>query len=253
VFVELGSFRGTSYCAFCQAVKQLDVGTKCFAVDTWGGDAHSGSLDPLVFDLLKSHHDPRYGHFSTLLRKTFDEATADIADGSVDLLHIDGLHTYEAVRHDFETWLPKLSDRAIVLFHDTNVKALDFGVWKFWSEVIPHYPHFEFLHGYGLGVLAVGRDMPEGLRNLFEASPTEIDGIRNLFHRLGIAVEGEPLIAEKANRPDTFLNRYLFKTAPMFAMRLLFREGPGEFSKRLQKKIRGWISRAAKPADQQPG
>ena len=36
--------------------------------------------------------------FSSLLRMDFADARDHIEDGSVDLLHIDGLHTYEAVR-----------------------------------------------------------------------------------------------------------------------------------------------------------
>jgi Methyltransferase domain len=154
VFVELGTHSGNSYFSFCQSVVDSGIGTRCFAIDTWQGDEHAGEYKNEVFDKVNSHNLKNYANFSQLLRMTFDEATTKFSAQSVELLHIDGLHTYDAVRHDFETWLPKLAPGAVVLFHDTNVFERNFGVWKLWQELkLLHPGHLEFTHSHGLGVL----------------------------------------------------------------------------------------------------
>ncbi|MDO8412890.1 MAG: class I SAM-dependent methyltransferase [Gallionellaceae bacterium] len=154
IFVELGTHSGNSYFTFCQSVVEAGISTKCYAVDTWQGDEHSGQYNEEIFAKVKAHHQEHYAGFSQLLRMTFDNAASYFTDESIELLHIDGLHTYEAVRHDFETWLPKLAPGAVVMFHDTNVRERNFGVWKLWEELREQYPlNIEFIHSHGLGVL----------------------------------------------------------------------------------------------------
>src|SRR5262249_28597784 len=94
VIVELGTENGGSYSAFCEAVVQARCETRCYAIDLWKGDEHAGFYGENVYLDLAAFHQHRYGRFSELIRSTFDDALKYFEDSNVDLLHIDGLHTY---------------------------------------------------------------------------------------------------------------------------------------------------------------
>ena len=177
VLVELGTYSGSSFAAFCQAAQACGANTRCYGVDLWEGDIHMGRFDEALFEEIHGYVSARFPGIANLVRKHFNEAVKDFADGSVDLLHIDGTHTFEAVANDFDTWLPKMSDRGVVLFHDVNVNeentgpsSRKFGVRRFFDGVKARYPHFDFEHCWGLGVLVVGANAPREVAELVEQS-----------------------------------------------------------------------------------
>jgi hypothetical protein len=203
LLVELGTHTGNSYCAFLQSAIACNLPLKAYAVDTWEGDAHAGYYGNEIYNELLTYHDPLYGGISRLLRMTFNEALDLFSDGSVDLLHIDGLHTYDAVQNDFTNWLPKMSRRGVILMHDINVREDDFGVWKFWEEISSRYPAFAFDHSNGLGLLYVGSEpMADSLQWLMlevSSSPERLTGVRRFFARLGMGLADRVLSQHRAH------------------------------------------------------
>ena len=200
--VELGTHFGFSYFVFCEAAVRLGLDTRAYALDTWQGDDQAGIYGEEVFDSVNAINNSEYSAFSTLLRGYFDDSLASIPDGSVDLLHIDGRHGFEDVTHDFEAWLPKMSNRGVVIFHDIAEHQEGFGVWRFWETVKEQYPSFEFEHSHGLGVLGVGPDLPPTMQAFFAAAADSPDRVRGAYERLGVEIEGLAELHDRAQQAE---------------------------------------------------
>jgi hypothetical protein len=192
LIVELGTHWGESYFTFCQTVEECGLSCLCYAVDHWRGDDHAGRYGEEVFNEVSQYNDRYYRQFSYLLRKSFDDALSQFVDESIDLLHIDGLHTYEAVSHDFRSWLPKVRKGGIILLHDISPKHQDFGVWRLWDEIKAEFPDtFEFHHSWGLGV--VGKEhvarRSSLIELLFDSSPPVQEDVRRQYVIYGSHLE----------------------------------------------------------------
>jgi rhamnan synthesis protein F/methyltransferase family protein len=210
-FVELGTGHGYSYFAFCQAIERLATGTAAYAIDLWAGEDDAGFHGDDVFQAVATRNRERYAAFSELIRSSFENALRSFEDRSIDLLHFNGHHRYDAIRSDFESWRPKLAENAVVLFPNTNVREGDFGVWRFFEELAAVHPSFRFLHGNGLGLIALGHRPPAPLLSLLGAPTEAVDQIRAAYAVLGgalvlrraLAAKGAAIAAALAEGTDT--------------------------------------------------
>ncbi|OFE13776.1 hypothetical protein PHACT_12055 [Pseudohongiella acticola] len=164
--VELGTYSGLSFFCFCQAAREMGLPTRSYAVDTWEGDDHTGAYGEDIYRSVQAHQQAQYPDSASLLRMRFDQALSQFEDNSLDMIHLDGLHTRDAVSEDFRQWYPKLRPGGIFLFHDVVARLPGFGVWQFWQALCQAPEHqgnsFTFNQGFGLGVLRKpGNDAPE--------------------------------------------------------------------------------------------
>ena len=91
------------------------------------------------------------------------ERVLRILDGeSLDYLFLDGDHTYEGVRRDFEMYAPLVRSGGLIALHDISEhkEDTDCQVDKFWSEIKTQYRHQEIVENpkqgwAGLGILFV--------------------------------------------------------------------------------------------------
>src|SRR5947207_3446134 len=198
-FVELGVYKGESYFTFCQSAAENGVDVLCYGIDTWQGDPQTGFYGPAIGHDVATHN-TQYATFSQLITATFEDAVKDFADGSIDLLHIDGAHRYADGKGDFESWCTKLSQRGIVLFHDVMVRDREFGVSRLWTEIAGVGQSFLFPFGHGLGVWSASvtrKGDSKFVRKLFRSDPREQSLIIERYAAAGAALslwaEGQQL------------------------------------------------------------
>ncbi len=187
VVVELGVHKGDSFLAFFDGIKSVqdldpDYEPFLYGVDTWCGDQHAGYYSA-EGESYKQNIQQLVGSSGVLIQKTFDDAASMFSEGvlreivPINLLHIDGYHTYEAVRHDFETWQPLMARDGVILFHDSQEVGNEFGVGKFMKDLKDKgHGYFEFTHSHGLAVVSANPGILNGnLLDLFMANIEERD------------------------------------------------------------------------------
>lgn len=87
---------------------------------------------------------------------------ANLLNGELlDFLFIDGDHSYNGVKADFDNYHHFVRPGGIIAFHDIVDNRLDssFGTQKFWQEIKDNYEHQEFIRpnadqtGCGIGLI----------------------------------------------------------------------------------------------------
>jgi predicted O-methyltransferase YrrM len=112
--VEIGSWKGRS-------TAWLAAGAKLAGQRVYAVDPHTGSReDPTANTLSEFLENMRRAGVSDVVEPlvmTSAEAATRI-QGPVELLFIDGDHSDEGVKRDADVWLPRLTDRGLVMMHD---------------------------------------------------------------------------------------------------------------------------------------
>ena len=161
VCVEIGSARGKSACAVGLALRR-NGGGKLFAIDphrttNWNDTNSVDSFAVITENLRKAGVTEQV----EIVRQTSDTA-AKGWDKNIDLIFIDGDHSYEGVKADWDLFLPHLNEFGVVVFHDTlwdlrpNPKTArtDMGVPRFVDELrAAGYPVITIDQNFGVSLV----------------------------------------------------------------------------------------------------
>ncbi|MCJ7653806.1 MAG: class I SAM-dependent methyltransferase [Dehalococcoidia bacterium] len=115
VLLEVGSYLGASACFLAAAATEIGGGAKVHCVDTWQNQGMTEGTRDTWAEFQANTRPyaslivPRHG-LSVEVAKSFTE--------SINLLFLDGDHSYEGCRADVEFWLPHLKPGGVLVMHD---------------------------------------------------------------------------------------------------------------------------------------
>lgn len=122
--VEIGSYLGASACFICRATSKR---SRVICIDTWQNDAMKYDPDDVDADARDTHAEfvrntHRFREKIVQIRKWSHEAVDDVSaiGKQIDFLFIDGDHSYEGVKRDWDLYSPLLAPHALIAFHDTG-------------------------------------------------------------------------------------------------------------------------------------
>ena len=133
-----------------------------YGIDLFQGDEHAGFRDTGEF--VSDFKDRNGIENVTFIKGDFNQV-AEMWVSPIDILHIDGLHTFEAVSNDYTTWIKFVHPNGVILMHDI-VSFPD--VKQFYNSI--GLPKLFFVESHGLGVVSRDLDLINYILSVFPNS-----------------------------------------------------------------------------------
>jgi predicted O-methyltransferase YrrM len=159
VVVEIGTANGGT---LFLASRLADPNALIISIDLPGGKFGGGYPDwkiPIYKAFARKEQVVELIRGDSHAPATFDQVKNLLGGRKVDYLFIDGDHTYEGAKQDFERYSQLVRPGGLIGFHDIVVhKGSDCKVFELWQEVKRSYVHKEFVNDwdqncYGVGVI----------------------------------------------------------------------------------------------------
>lgn len=160
VILEIGTANGGTLFLFSRVASEDAI---IISIDLPGGKFGGGYPKwkiPLYKSFEKKNQRIYLIRENSHKQEALEKVKKILNDKRVDFLFIDGDHSYEGVKRDFEMYSPLVRKGGIIAFHDIvpgpeeNVG----GVPRFWQEIKQKYKHKEIVKdwnqkGWGIGVI----------------------------------------------------------------------------------------------------
>lgn len=156
--LEIGTARGGSLFAF---VKLADPAAQIFSIDLPNGDFGGGypAYRRAFYESFKRPHQQlSLMRTDSHLQETVDTLKELLKSQPLDFLFIDGDHTYEGVKKDFELYAPMVRSGGLIAFHDIAEHPAEWnvGVRLFWNELKEKFATEEFIENTSQGWGGIG-------------------------------------------------------------------------------------------------
>lgn len=171
IIVELGVDYGYSTFVFANALQSQSHNGFIYGIDLFGGDIHTGYRN--TYNSVLTNIDTNKLTQVKIVAGDFSEISKSWSL-PINILHIDGLHTYEAVKCDYENWSKFVEIDGIILFHDV---ISFYEIANFFTQVGGWHKLY-FTHSAGLGILtnnlALKEEIIQNFTNVFDFSKTPL-------------------------------------------------------------------------------
>ena len=157
VVMEIGTKKGGTFYVWSRFLQSV---SKMISLDLPGGRFGGGYSKNHIsfFNHFSSDKEMHFIRENSHLESTKREVLKVLGSDQIDFLFVDGDHTYEGIKKDFEMYEPLVAEGGIIAFHDIcpHPPETDCEVNRFWDEIKEEHEYKEIVEDWDQGWAGIG-------------------------------------------------------------------------------------------------